>query len=42
MTIHITPVEARSGDLKGALLPILIGGLVLAIFGMISLFVLET
>lgn len=42
MTIHVTPVEARSGELKGALLPTLICGLLLAIFGMISLFVLQT
>jgi len=42
MTIYVTAVEARSGELKGVLLPILICGLALAIFGMISLFVLQT
>ena len=42
MTIHITPVEARSGELQGSLLLILLCGLVLVTFGMISLFVLQT
>ncbi len=42
MAIQITPVEARSGELEGVLLPVLLCGLVLVIFGMISLFVLRT
>ena len=42
MMIHITPVEARSGELKGALLSILICGLALAVFGMFLIFVLKT
>jgi hypothetical protein len=41
MTVYITPVEARSGELQGILLPILLCGLVLVIFGMISLFALH-
>jgi hypothetical protein len=41
MTIHITAVEARSGELQGILLPILLCGLALVILGMIALFVLQ-
>jgi hypothetical protein len=41
MTIHITSVEARSGELQGILLPILLCGLALVILGMIALFVLQ-
>ncbi|HEV3247501.1 MAG TPA: hypothetical protein VG124_09890 [Beijerinckiaceae bacterium] len=41
MTIRITPVEARSGELQGILLPILLCGLALVILGMISLFALK-
>jgi hypothetical protein len=41
MTVHITPVEARSGELQGILLPILLCGLVLVILGMISLFAFQ-
>ena len=40
MTINITPVEARSGELRGILLPILLCGLMLVTIGMISLFTL--
>jgi len=40
MTINITPDEARSGKRRGMLLPILVSGLALVTFGMISLFVL--
>jgi hypothetical protein len=40
MAINITPVEARSGELQGILLPILLCGLMLVTIGMISLFTL--
>jgi hypothetical protein len=38
MTINLTPVEARGGELKGMMLPILLCGLLLVTLGMISLF----
>jgi hypothetical protein len=40
MTINITPVEARSGELQGILLPVLLSGLMLVTIGMISLLML--
>jgi hypothetical protein len=41
MTLRITPVEARSGKLEGIQLPVLLCGLALVVFGMISLLVLQ-
>jgi hypothetical protein len=38
MTINLTPVEARGGELKGMMLPILLCGLLLVTLGMTSLF----
>jgi hypothetical protein len=38
MTINLTPVEWRGGELKGMMLPILLRGLLLVTLGMISLF----
>ena len=37
MTINITPVEARSGELHRIHLPLLLCGLLLVTLGMISL-----
>jgi hypothetical protein len=41
MTINITPVEARSGELQRILVPILLSGLMLVTLGIISPLILK-